>query len=136
MTEGPRRDGSTTGGPLGDGPEWKIFELDKLIQKRRARPAPYLEFLRAPNLSCGIYELRAGATDLQAPHDEDEVYFVVGGRARLRVGDEERRVGPGSILFVRATSAHSFFEIEEDLTLLVFFASGGFSGAEIDDERP
>jgi hypothetical protein len=26
---------------------------------------------------------------------------------------------------VRATSEHSFFEIEEELTLLVFFASGG-----------
>ena len=34
-------------------------------------------------------------------------------------------VGPGSILYVRATSSHSFIEIEEDMTLLVFFASGG-----------
>jgi hypothetical protein len=34
-------------------------------------------------------------------------------------------VGPGSILYVQASSEHSFFEIEEDMTLLVFFASGG-----------
>jgi mannose-6-phosphate isomerase-like protein (cupin superfamily) len=67
----------------------------------------------------------AGAKDLQAPHDEDEVYAVVAGRARLRIGEQEREVGPGSILFVRATEEHSFVEILEDITLLVFFASGG-----------
>ena len=34
-----------------------------------------------------------------------------------------RSVAPGSILYVRATETHSFFEIEEDMTLLVFFAA-------------
>jgi mannose-6-phosphate isomerase-like protein (cupin superfamily) len=90
---------------------------------------PYYEFLRVPSLSCGIYTLRAGAKDLQGPHDEDEVYYVVRGRARVRVGDQERSVGPGSILYVEATSEHSFVEIDEDVTLLVFFASGGPSPA-------
>ena len=47
------------------------------------------------------------------------------GKGRLRIDDREVPVGPGSILYVRATAAHSFFEIEEDMTLLVFFASGG-----------
>lgn len=105
--------------------DWKIFELDKLMARQAAEASPYLEFLRVPSLSCGLYTLEAGAKDLQAPHDEDEVYTVVSGRARLRVGDQEREVGPGSILFVRATEEHSFVEILEDMTLLVFFASGG-----------
>ena len=43
----------------------------------------------------------------------------------MRVGGEERAVQPGPVLFVRATAEHSFFEIEEDMTMLVFFASGG-----------
>jgi mannose-6-phosphate isomerase-like protein (cupin superfamily) len=110
-------------------PDWRIFDLATLIEKRRERARPYLEFLRVPSLSCGMYVLPAGAKDLQAPHDEDEVYFVISGRARLRVGGEEREVRAGSILYVSATSEHSFFEIEEDMTLLVFFASGGPSGA-------
>jgi hypothetical protein len=46
------------------------------------------------------------------------------------VEGEDVPAGPGSILYVRATSEHSFFEIEEDMTLLVFFASGGSSGAD------
>jgi len=105
--------------------EWKGFELRDLIARQQATGRPYSEFLRVPSLSCGIYHLPAGATDLQAPHDEDEVYYVVKGKARLRVEDEEYEVGPGSVLYVGATSDHSFFDVEEDITLMVFFASGG-----------
>jgi mannose-6-phosphate isomerase-like protein (cupin superfamily) len=107
------------------GPTWKKFDLSEELEKHAETSAPYHEFLRRPSLSCGIYTLAAGAKDLQGPHDEDEVYYVVSGKARLRVDGDEQTVQPGSILYVRATSDHSFFEIEEDMTLLVFFASGG-----------
>jgi mannose-6-phosphate isomerase-like protein (cupin superfamily) len=60
---------------------------------------------------------------MQSPHDEDEVYFVLSGKARMRVSGEEQEVREGAVLYVRATEAHSFFEIEEDMTLLVFFAA-------------
>lgn len=105
--------------------DWKAFDLAQEIAKLRASGRPYREFLRVPTLSCGIYTLPRGAKDLQGPHDEDEVYYVLEGRGRVRVEGHERRVGPGSILYVRSTQEHSFFEIEEDMTLLVFFASGG-----------
>lgn len=108
-----------------DGSVWRAFELASLVEKQKASGRPYLEFLRVPSLSCGVYSLPRGASDLQSPHDEDEVYFVVSGRGRVRIGSEEQAVGPGSILYVEATSDHSFFEIDEDITLVVFFASGG-----------
>jgi len=102
-----------------------VFDLATEIEKQQASSTPYAEFLRVPNLSCGVYTLPAGSADMQGPHDEDEVYFVVNGRGRVRVEGEDRPVQRGSVLYVRATSEHSFFEIEEDMTLLVFFASGG-----------
>ena len=105
--------------------DWKVFELDELRADHTRRQIPYLEFLRVPALSCGLYRLPAGSRDLQSPHDEDEVYHVLEGRGRVRVEGEVREIGPGSILYVRASSEHSFFEIEEDMTLLVFFATGG-----------
>jgi len=107
------------------GRDWQVFDVAEQVEKRRASGRPYREFLRVPALSCGIYSIGAGAPDMQGPHDEDEVYYVLEGRGRLRVDGEEHEVAPGKLLYVRATSEHSFFEVEEDMTILVFFASGG-----------
>ena len=103
---------------------WQTFNLSDQIEQQLASGSPYHEFLRVPTLSCGVYTLAAGAKDLQGPHDEDEVYFVVRGKAKLRIDDRIVSVGPDSILYVHATAEHSFFEIEEELTLLVFFGTG------------
>ncbi len=102
---------------------WQVFDLDKIREKLKGEAVEYLEFLNVPALNCGLYYLAAGSTDMQAPHDEDEVYLVLSGRARMRLGDEDRAVGPGSLLYVGASIEHSFFEIEEDMTLLVMFAA-------------
>lgn len=104
---------------------WKIFQLAEELAKQASSGSPYREFVRVPSLSCGVYSLPVGAKDMQGPHDEDEIYFVVKGRGRMRVGDKDVAVVPGSVLYVPASSDHSFFEIEEDMTLLVFFGSGG-----------
>lgn len=103
--------------------KWQVFDLAEVRDKLKGEAVEYLEFLNVPALNCGIYFLAAGSTDMQAPHDEDEVYLVLSGRARMRLANEERSVGPGSLLYVSATTEHSFFEIEEDMTLLVMFAT-------------
>ncbi|MDJ0928822.1 MAG: cupin domain-containing protein [Gammaproteobacteria bacterium] len=104
---------------------WQVFRLEELTEKVAGDEPRFLEFLRVPSISGAIYRLPAGAKDMQAPHLEDEIYVVADGRARLRVGDQEHEVRPGTILFVRATEEHSFFDVEEDLTLLAFFGSSG-----------
>jgi len=81
-----------------------------------------LEFLRIPALSAGLYVLPAGGTDPQSPHKEDEMYYVIRGRARMKVGNEDQQIGAGSIIFVAAGIEHRFFDIAEELTVLVFFA--------------
>jgi mannose-6-phosphate isomerase-like protein (cupin superfamily) len=82
----------------------------------------YLEFLRRASLSCGLYVLEAGAEDAQQPHQQDEVYVVLRGRALLAVADRDHPVGPGSILFVAGTVPHRFHDIRERLEVLVLFA--------------
>lgn len=104
---------------------WQVFDLAEVRDKLKGEAVEYLEFLNVPALNCGIYFLAAGSTDMQAPHDEDEVYLVLSGRARMHLGEENRAVGPGSLLYVSATTEHSFFEIEEDMILLVFFSTSG-----------
>ena len=87
------------------------------------RPAErYLEFLRVPALSAGVYVLRAGETDPQRPHREDEIYYVTRGRGVIRVGTEDRPVEPGTVVYVPPQVDHRFHSITEDLRVLVVFA--------------
>lgn len=102
---------------------WQVFDIEALKQRLTGKSVEYREFLRRPTLSCGIYRLAAGSRDMQSPHDEDEVYFVLEGRAHMKIGGEPRVVSAGTVIYVQATEQHSFFEIEEDMTLLVFFAA-------------
>jgi mannose-6-phosphate isomerase-like protein (cupin superfamily) len=99
-----------------------FFHLDDLDRQRAAKGKLYLEFLRVPALSAGLYVLPAGGADPQKPHREDEMYYVVRGRARIEIGSEDAPVRAGSVIFVEAGVEHRFHGIEEELEVLVFFA--------------
>jgi mannose-6-phosphate isomerase-like protein (cupin superfamily) len=105
----------------------QAFELTDLIFQREAGDKPYLEFLKVPDLSMGLYVLPVGGVDPQSPHTEDEVYYVVGGKAQIKVADENRAVQAGSIVYVAKNVEHSFHSIEEELTVIVFFAPAEYS---------
>ena len=100
----------------------KRAEFSRVIEESRRAEKSSLEFLRAPAMSLGVYRLPAGGADPQQPHTEDEVYYVVRGRAQFRAGNENCGVEPGTVLFVEASVEHRFHSIEEDLELLVVFA--------------
>ena len=99
-----------------------FFHLDDLARDRVAQGKRYLEFLRVPAMSAGVYVLAEGASDPQKPHHEDELYYVVRGRARMQVGSDHAEVLAGSVIFVEAEREHRFYEIKEELEVLVFFA--------------
>ena len=105
-----------------------IFETSELLSRRAESGQLYLEFFQAPTMSLGVYELAAGSTDPQRPHTEDEVYYVVGGRGQVRIANQDREIGPGSVIFVGADVEHRFHSITEDLKLLVVFAPPRGSG--------
>ena len=102
---------------------YSIFEIRQQIPSRR----PYIEFLRVPAMSCGVYVLQAGEEDPQVPHNEDEIYYVVSGVARMRVvpanqPEQDRVVTSGDVIFVKAHEEHRFHDITQELVLLVVFA--------------
>ncbi len=99
-----------------------FFDLTHLESWRAREAKPYLEFLRVPAMSAGLYVLPAGGTDRQPPHKEDEMYYVIRGRARMQVGSEDQAVSSGRVVFVGAEVEHRFYDIEEELAVLVFFA--------------
>lgn len=107
---------------MGNSVQSRFFTLNEIDAQRAESSTQYREFLRVASMSAGLYVLAAGATDPQRPHHEDEMYYVVRGRARFRAGDEDRQVSAGTVLFVAAEIEHRFYDVEEDLAVLVFFA--------------
>ena len=99
-----------------------FFHLEDLNRQRAAKGKLYLEFLRVPAMSAGVYVLPKGGMDPQKPHREDEMYYVVRGRARMQIGSEHAEVSNGTVIFVEAEAEHRFYDIQEELEVLVFFA--------------
>ena len=82
----------------------------------------YREFLRVPAMSAGLYVLPPGSIDPQKQHHEDEMYYVIRGRSRFKAGTEDREVFAGSMIFVAAEVEHRFYDVAEELAVLVCFA--------------
>jgi len=100
-----------------------IARLSDVERKRINSGKSYEEFLHMPSLTAGLYVLPAHGLDLQKPHPEDEVYYVMRGRARFQSGDDDFDVSAGSVIFVRAEVEHHFHDIAEELAALVLFTT-------------
>ena len=105
----------------------QAFELAQIISQRVESNKAYLEFFKVTDLSMGLYVLSAGGVDSQSPHTEDEVYCVLSGKAQIKVANEDRAVRAGSVIYVAKNMEHRFHSIEEELTVLVFFAPAEYS---------
>jgi mannose-6-phosphate isomerase-like protein (cupin superfamily) len=99
-----------------------FYHISELEHQGAQAGKRYLEFLRIPAMSAGVYVLPAGGTDPQSPHHEDELYYVVHGKARMKAGPQDEVIKEGSVIFVAAGVEHRFHEISEELVVLVFFA--------------
>jgi mannose-6-phosphate isomerase-like protein (cupin superfamily) len=104
-------------------PAGSQHELKTLEEQLRERGGTWHEFVKKDSLRLGLYRLAAGAEDGQKPHAEDEVYYVIRGRGKFRMGDKVSDVRVGTVLFVPAKLPHRFEDIEEELLLLVVFSS-------------
>src|SRR4051812_28129019 len=100
----------------------QTFELADLLEQHREGGKLWMEFLRVPSLSAGIYRLPAGSADPQKPHTEDEVYYVISGAGSFTCEGETIPASAGSTIYVAAHAEHRFHDITEDLTILVLFA--------------
>jgi len=73
-----------------------------------------------PGMSVHLVRFGPGE-DVQTPHRQDEVYYVIRGRAKMTYGRTENDpdrggetvdVGPGSLIFISACTQHCFHDFE------------------------
>ncbi|MEJ1239971.1 cupin domain-containing protein [Chryseolinea sp. T2] len=78
-----------------------------------------------PEMSLHFYRLPKGEIDMQRPHNEDELYYVLLGSRTIRIVHDGEEVNvplsTGDLVYVPAHAEHKFIG-EEEISLLVFFA--------------
>ena len=113
----------------------RFFEMEQLLAKHKSTKRSYTGFFKVPSMSAGIYTLPKGGSDGQGPHREDEVYYVLAGKAKMKTDGREVPVAEGSLIFIAAGETHRFVEIEEDLELLVLFSTGPVQKADKREDK-
>ena len=73
-----------------------------------------------------------GAEGIHHYHaEQDELYFVHGGRARVEVDGDTIELGPGGLVHIESTTPRKFSNVgDEDLVVLVVGGKGGYVGRD------
>ena len=71
------------------------------------------------SMSVEIYTPKA--TDIQTPHDQDELYFIHSGQGELVIAGERHSFAPGMVFFVAAHVEHRFENFSDDFIAWVVF---------------
>ncbi|MHB8585453.1 MAG: hypothetical protein ACYDDF_06405 [Thermoplasmatota archaeon] len=95
------------------------FDLRGLLLEWEARGVPFLEFLRRPTLSAGMFVIPADGESLDLPGRGDVLYVFLSGTAALSVGDKTVTVAPGSVVFVAEGATRRLADVREDVAALV-----------------
>jgi len=103
-------------------PDWLAFDLQDVRAARKKNENVWDAFLEVATLRFGLYMLpKALAGDQTLRHQVDEVNLVIAGSGKFSIGDDEIDVKPGSIVWVKAGTGHSFHDLSDDLDVLILF---------------
>lgn len=98
--------------------EFDTTEYLKNISKSKSY---FHTFINRDNLAAGILQLEPGEEDTQAPHDSDEIYYVVRGDGFLNIDGENHTISEGMSYFVEKNIEHKFHGNKKELIVLYFF---------------
>lgn len=83
--------------------------------------------LRHGTMKFGLYAPQE--EDVQAPHKQDELYFVIAGNGHFLKNGERRPFGPNDVIFVEAGADHRFVDFTGGFaTWVVFWGNEGGEG--------
>ena len=110
-------------------PTDRLRLTEALAAVKQSDDGLYGILLEHGTLELGYY--RPEGTDLQQPHDRDELYIVITGQGVFECDGIKREFEAGEALFVPAGIPHRFAEFSEDFGTWVMFY--GPRGGEASD---
>ena len=78
-------------------------------------------------------DVEPGAKQVRHEHDPEQVYVILAGEGRMRVGDEERAVEAGDLIHIPANTEHGLENTGERTLEYVSAATPAFPTEEVDE---
>jgi len=97
------------------------FDTNEYLQNIAKSKSYFHTFINRNSLAAGIIRLEPDEEDTQAPHDSDEIYYVVRGDGFLNVEGKDHPVSSGKAYFVAKNVEHKFHGNKNELVVLYFF---------------
>ena len=101
-------------------PEWLIRPAPAAeLLKKQGSEQKFIELFRKGDVSIELYAPEG--LDLQTPHLQDEVYFIISGTGIFNLEGERCPFVPNDLIFVPAGKEHRFENFTEDFQTWVLF---------------
>jgi quercetin dioxygenase-like cupin family protein len=81
-------------------------------------------FLDTPDANVGLFCMEKGQSMSEHTSRMPASIHVLKGRAKIKLGDEDREYGPGTWIFMPAKMNHALLALEDFVFLLTLFPHG------------
>lgn len=99
--------------------------LDRIIEWEKQENKYTFNILSKDGFDAELkrYPPERGEQDTPHTHDMDELYYIISGTGKVRVGEEETyTINEGEMVFVEKGDEHEFYEREEEIVVLKILA--------------
>lgn len=97
------------------------FDTKEFLKELYKGKSYFHTFINKENLAAGILRLEPGEEDTQAPHESDEIYYVVKGDGFLKIGNKDYKISEGMSYYIAKNIDHRFHGNAKELVVLYFF---------------
>ncbi|HEX9844990.1 MAG TPA: cupin domain-containing protein [Candidatus Nitrosotenuis sp.] len=98
------------------------FDVKKYIDEIKNSDEYFHTFIDRANIAAGVLVLEPGEEDTQAPHDSDELYYVIRGDGFLKINNKDYEISEGKAYYVQKDVPHKFFGNKKEIVALYFFS--------------
>jgi quercetin dioxygenase-like cupin family protein len=95
--------------------KWKELEAELITPKYSPARGP---FVQGEVILMGMFSYPAGGKAEPHTHPNEQIVSIIKGKGWMRIGDEEREVGPGDVVLIPANTEHGG-EVYEDQEVIV-----------------
>jgi mannose-6-phosphate isomerase-like protein (cupin superfamily) len=109
-----------------DAPKITVTSVDKVVTPDFLGDKPVKFAPAAQIANLGVLAGQVKKIKLHTHEMEDHIVYVVRGKAKARLGDEQREVGPGDLIAIPKRVPHSFDQIGGEPFVILVNATPGW----------